>query len=198
MNVVNTTTGEVLPDHEFKRQHSNTSFPAILSRQILEDFGFDIVVETDKPEYTDRQVVTPGPVELINDEYRQTWMIEDLVFTPEEEAEMLNNRRVALKEELASIRYQHEVGGITFNGQRISTDREDQAMLNSAYVATQIDTSRTISWKSESGWVEMNAETIASLAEAVINHVQGCFNKEKELSMALDIDINTDIHAGWN
>jgi len=101
------------------------------------------------------------------------------------------------KAELAKIRYEHEIGGTTVAGITITTDREDQAMLNSAYTAVQLDPAKVIDYKTTNGWIQVDAATITTMARAVINHVQACFSRERELSEMLDVDIDTDLSVGW-
>ncbi|MBF0232293.1 MAG: DUF4376 domain-containing protein [Desulfamplus sp.] len=110
----------------------------------------------------------------------------------------LNSKSKELKKAvLADLRWQRETAGITVNGRTIKTDRESQAKLTSAYTAAQINPMITINWKCEDGWVSLNATEIKNIANAVIAHVQSCFNRENELQDAINIDINTDITTGW-
>jgi len=101
------------------------------------------------------------------------------------------------KAELAKIRYEHEIGGTAVAGITITTDREDQAMLNSAYTAVQLDPAKVIDYKTTNGWVQVDASTITEMSRAVIDHVQACFTRERELSGMLDVDIDTDLNVGW-
>jgi hypothetical protein len=42
-------TGEVVSRAEFRRRHPTTIFPAVLRRDVLDEFGADPVLETPKP-----------------------------------------------------------------------------------------------------------------------------------------------------
>ena len=45
-------TGAVVYDNEFRALHPNTSFPLVLSAELLNDFGADPVFEGPQPELT--------------------------------------------------------------------------------------------------------------------------------------------------
>ncbi len=83
--------------------------------------------------------------------------------------------------EIADKRWRAETGGIIFNGVEIATDRESQALLMGAALAAQDDPEYTINWKAKNGWAVLDAATILAVADAVRNHVQACFDREKEL-----------------
>lgn len=45
MELRNRETGAILAEDEFRRSHPNTSFPQVLTPEILEDFGYDPILE---------------------------------------------------------------------------------------------------------------------------------------------------------
>lgn len=103
-----------------------------------------------------------------------------------------------LKQKLADIRYSHETGGTTLNGIKLNTERDAQAMINAAYTAVQIDPTRIINWKSNTGdWVQIDNLMVKQIATAVIDHVQACFDNEMRLGVLLELDKNTDLNDGW-
>lgn len=133
-------------------------------------------------------------------------------FTPEEEAEWdareaeansLSAHQQRKRDELASIRYQHETAGITLNGATIETDRESQALITGAWSFSQLNPNVLIDWKAESGWIQIDAATIAGIAGAVACHVQDCFSNERVLSEAITAaetvaDVQAiDLNTGW-
>lgn len=115
----------------------------------------------------------------------------------DEIAEAAATRLSERKAELATLRYEKETAGITVTGTEVKTDRLSQAMLTSAMVAVQVDPTRVIDWKGKKQWQKLNAAAIQAIGTAVVEHVQACFTREKELSEALETDIQTDITAGW-
>lgn len=83
--------------------------------------------------------------------------------------------------ELATYRYEQEVGGVVVGGATIKTDRETQAILSAGYVKAREDENYTIaSWKVTNGvFTSLDATTIIAIADAVEAHVQACFDNEK-------------------
>jgi hypothetical protein len=85
--------------------------------------------------------------------------------------------------EIADSRWRAETGGITLpDGTVVKTDRESQSLLMGAALFAKEDPTYTVNWKGANGWTVLNADTILQLAAAVRQHVQSCFDKEKELT----------------
>lgn len=95
---------------------------------------------------------------------------------------------------LAAWRYAKEVGGVTYNGARILTDRESQATLNGAFSSLQAGLIQTVDWKAANGqWLTLGLAEMTGIAQAVAAHVQACFTAEKNL--AAEINALTTIEA---
>jgi hypothetical protein len=88
--------------------------------------------------------------------------------------------------EIAAARYEAEVGGITVSSMTIKTDRESQALITGAALAATLDNTYTCRWKTEQGFVTLNAATVISVAQAVRAHVQACFDREAELAATIE------------
>ncbi|WP_054308909.1 DUF4376 domain-containing protein [Mesorhizobium sp. 1M-11] len=86
----------------------------------------------------------------------------------------------------AEKRWRIETGGITVGGARLDTSRESQSMITGAYAYSQANPEMSISYKAASGWVVMNAATLATIATAVGTHVQACFAAEAEVASAIE------------
>lgn len=82
----------------------------------------------------------------------------------------------------AQKRWEKETGGIEVNGQMIDTTRESQAMITGAYAYSQANPPETIQFKAASGWVTLDAPTMAAIATAVGAHVQACFALEASVA----------------
>ncbi len=106
---------------------------------------------------------------------------------------------------VATKRYTEETRGITVGGATVSTDRDSQSMVTGALNFTQLNPGEVINFKSDSGWVELNAAQMETIANAVAIHVQACFAREgvvsglissatthEELQAAI-----TQIDTGW-
>lgn len=85
----------------------------------------------------------------------------------------------------AQKRWEIETGGIEFNGQAIDTSRESQSMIAGAYAYSQANPDEVIQFKSASGWVALDAATMAAIATAVGSYVQACFALEASVAAAI-------------
>lgn len=104
-------------------------------------------------------------------------------FTNAEWAELIKQRRALRLQELADHRWQIETGGVTLpDGSRILTDRESQAQLTSAYQSLSMPFVESIDWKAAEGWVTVSEAELRPIAQAVAQHVQGCFKAERQVS----------------
>lgn len=101
----------------------------------------------------------------------------------------------------ADKRWQVETGGIAVAGAAIDTSRDSQAMITGAYAYSQAHPEEPIKFKAASGWVTLDAATIAAIATAVGAHVQASFAVEESVDAAIaagtiisfaEIDV-----AGW-
>lgn len=86
----------------------------------------------------------------------------------------------------AAKRFAVETGGVTVGGAAIDTSRDSQSMITGAYTYSQAHPSETINFKAASGWVVLDAATLAAIATAVGAHVQACFAAEAAVAAAID------------
>lgn len=105
--------------------------------------------------------------------------------------------------QLAAYRYARETAGINVNGVTIKTDRESQAMITGAKLFSDLNPDTLIDWKGASGWIQISREMLTAIGQAVGAHVQACFSREKEHTMAIlaldtveEIEVY-NITAGW-
>jgi len=82
------------------------------------------------------------------------------------------------RQELASARYEEEVGGLDVNGVTVATDRESQTKLVAARIVAKEDPEYTLTWKADNGFVMLTSPTIIFLADAVLVFIKGLFEKE--------------------
>jgi hypothetical protein len=132
-----------------------------------------------KPAYTNTQrisepVYTPN---ADNSTIVVTWVVTD--FT-------LAERKAALKASVTARRWEVETGGIVLSGATIATDPATQAKLSGALQLVQDDDTRVLDWKAESGWIQIDADTVTAIVRAVGLHVQSCFSREKDLHTEID------------
>ena len=116
----------------------------------------------------DADLTTPGILREIN---------------AEEWKELIEQRRAVRLQELAEHRWRIETSGVTLpDGSRILTDRESQAQLTSAYQSLSMPFVDSIDWKAADGWVTVTEAELRPIAQAVAQHVQGCFKAERQVS----------------
>ena len=97
------------------------------------------------------------------------------------DSEYLDYLRKLKYDEIANIRLFYETNGTVLNGMHVKTDRESQAMITGAALQAINDPSYTCNWKTEGGFVTLNATILIGIAKVVREHVQKCFDKENEL-----------------
>jgi len=115
----------------------------------------------------------------------------------------------AKKAGLAAYRYDKEVGGLTLpNGMKVATDDRSKNLIAGARLDSMSDPTLLTNFKADSGWIQIDAGTVAMISTAVAAHVRTCFDIEKAHSDALDAiaadptttvaDIEDyDITTGW-
>lgn len=91
-----------------------------------------------------------------------------------------------LKEYLAQIRWQFETQGVEWNGHKIDTTRASQSMLTGIAVLAGRTKKLDISFKTLSGFVNLDIDGIDTLTVTVAAHVQNAFKKEAVLVLAID------------
>lgn len=87
---------------------------------------------------------------------------------------------------IAARRYEAETSGTTVDGIPVNTERDSQALLTGAALQAMLDPNYTVRWKTEGGFVDLDAQQIIGLASAVRAHVQACFDREAELVAAVE------------
>lgn len=98
----------------------------------------------------------------------------------------LDEAKAAKKAEIAAARYAAEIAGVTVGGVVVRTDRESQALITGAALKATQDAEYVCTWKSESGFVTLDAATVLAVADAVRTHVQGCFDLEAAKCAQID------------
>ncbi len=97
------------------------------------------------------------------------------------------------KLDIARLRYNKEIGGIELNGSGISTTRESQSLINSAFTSLANNILTEVDFKTTSGkFVKLGLPEITVIATAVASHVQSCFTQEKTLNEQVDNATTTE------
>ena len=109
------------------------------------------------------------------------------------------------KNKVATKRWQVEIGGIIVDGIGYATDRESQTKYTAVHVAiSQADPlTWNINWKTNEGFVNLNAQEMMAVIYLILGHVESCFNKESEFITSINscTTVNEvlaiDIENGW-
>jgi hypothetical protein len=94
-------TGAVVSEHEFRAMHPNTSFPAVLTLDIVNEFGGDPVMEGARPTPGEFQDVTLGEVVQVNGNWMRTYVTRD--WTAEEIDADKERRRTAIQQQIDDL-----------------------------------------------------------------------------------------------
>lgn len=97
----------------------------------------------------------------------------------------------------ANARWQKEVGGTAApGGGTIATDDRSKMLIFAARTKAKEDATTTKQWKLGPGqWVTLDAATLISIGDAVEAHVTACFDKEAEISAAIEAGTTTTFAA---
>ena len=96
-------------------------------------------------------------------------------------------------------RYTAEVGGTTVSGMPIVTDDRSKSLITGAALRATRSADYILRWKTADGFVDLNADQVIAVADAVSDHVQACFNRESALLDAVaDGTITAEmLEEGW-
>jgi hypothetical protein len=88
--------------------------------------------------------------------------------------------------EIANARWKAETVGVTVGEMNIDTSRESRPMITEAALQATLNNDYTANWKTAAGFVTLTAETILAVAAAVRQHVESCFDREAQLTTAVN------------
>lgn len=118
------------------------------------------------------------------------------LITAEAKAE---DAKATTKAAIAARRYTAEIGGITVSGMAIDTGRDSQALITGARLAGMDDPSYACNWKTPDGFIQLDADTVKTVANTVRAHVQACFDREAALLTMVEDGSYTEaaLEEGW-
>ncbi len=100
-----------------------------------------------------------------------------------------------LSQEVASHRYEREVGGVEYNGKIATTDRESQSTVASSMMSFISGTLTSIDYKFKNGWETFDNTTFPLFVKVVGDHVSNCFAAEKIVSNRLETMLLEELTA---
>lgn len=104
------------------------------------------------------------------------------LITAEAKADQAKTAQAAV---VAARRYAAETSGINVSGIHIDTGRDSQALITGAALNAVIDPAYICNWKTPSGFVQLDAQSLLGVATTLRAHVQACFDREADLLAAL-------------
>lgn len=200
MLVRNNTTGDVITLDDFRRIHPQTSFPHVISEDILEAFGFSPVMQGQRPTGEPWQSAVPDGIKLVAGKWTETFKLEPATL----DAAGLDAQRAIKLAALAAKRWEMETGVIEVGGMPLKLDEATTNKLDAAYMFATRRPGFTAEWKLGNGaFITLDAATIIALGDAAGDHVQACFANEKALTAEIMAANNwaelnaVDIESGW-
>lgn len=102
--LVKTTSFKIVTEAAFRSTHPNVSFPYPLTDEILAPFGYANLNTTTPPEYDSwtHRLIESTP-EQRDGKWYQTWVLEPVTHTPEEEAQRLAGVKFAKLSEINAV-----------------------------------------------------------------------------------------------
>lgn len=102
-------------------------------------------------------------------------------------------------QQIAEHRYRAETAGMVLGGIPVDTDDRSKLLISGAAQRTAREPGYTLRWKTYEGFIDLSAEQVQAMADAVSDHVQACFNREAELQAAVaDGSITAEmLEQGW-
>ena len=102
-----------------------------------------------------------------------------------------NPNKNELSQYNANERWIKETSGIIIGNNFIYTDRQSQSMLTGIVTLMSLNPNTTINFKTANGFIEANSTVINQISLSVANHIQLCFNTEKNISVNIDSGLIT-------
>lgn len=102
--LINTSTLSIISEQLFRSKHKNVSFPSVLTDEILASFNYAIITPDPYPEYDSwTHHLIEGTPEQRGGKWYQTWVLEPVTHTPEEEAQRLAGVKFAKLSEINAV-----------------------------------------------------------------------------------------------
>jgi hypothetical protein len=86
MELRNRETGDVITESQFRSEHTDSNLPLQLTTKVANDFGYDLVLEGEKPQVTyPYEVIIRDGVENINGKWYTRYIIGPIFVDTEEQ-----------------------------------------------------------------------------------------------------------------
>ena len=124
--------------------------------------------------------------------------------TPEPALPTLNQARAEAVQAVKDRGWRAETAGLRLNGLAIPTDRQSQAMITGAVVASLLNPDETVRWQTGDStqggaplFVDLDADQLKAMGLAVRAHVQACFDLREAKCAAVAALESVEAVAAW-
>lgn len=185
-DIANLETLVSFSEQDFRKRFPETSFPETIETHHVAELGFAVVEPDPTPELAAGETVKPGALRAEGGRVFQAW---EVIPAPDPDWHEL----------IAARRYEAETAGIELSGIPVATDDRSKLLISGAAQRAAREPGYTLSWKTYEGFIDLSAEQVQAMADAVADHVQACFNREAELQGAVaDGSITAEmLEQGW-
>lgn len=125
-------------------------------------------------------------------------------FVPEPVPPTLNEIRAEALQAVKDRSWRAEISGLRLNGLSIPTDRQSQAMITGAVVASLLNPDETIRWQTGDStpdgapvFADLDADRLRAVGLAVRAHVQACFDLREAKCAAVSALKSAEAVADW-
>lgn len=146
MEILILETNEIISDREFRVRHENISFPAVLSKELLEEYGAVVVLAAPQPSTAEFQsAVRDGVTQDALGNYVQAWKVVEL---PQEQIDARLAEKAEAAREAAKAARAAAVDAITVdvNGKVFDGNEVAQARMTRALKVAEITGMTTATW----------------------------------------------------
>lgn len=132
--LINIKTKELVNEPAFRNMHRDISLPAYLSNEVLEPYGFARFTYTSHPQYDAETQKVREERTIVDGEWSQVWIVEDIEFTSEELEQRLRQKRGekileidAHTQESIFAGFDYAIDGVTYHFSYDSFDQQNFA-----------------------------------------------------------------------
>lgn len=193
------STGQLLTLAQWKVDNPLTALPEVVSKEMLDGFGIDVVLAAPQPAATAFQsVVRNGAEQNGNGDWVQAWQVLDW---PQAQIDAYKaSAKAARWDAIKTERDQRKAGGVLVNGKWFHSD--DASRIQHIGLVMMGDSIPVgLQWKAMDGsFVPMTRELANQIFLAVVTLDQGAFLRAEQHRLAMEASADPgayDFSAGW-
>jgi len=200
-------TGEILTEYEFRQRYSNTSFPNMITSDILNDFEADVIFEGAQPTGEFWQYAVRDGVEQIGDNWHWKYILgptgtqgeidaiksEALTKLKRLQDDMVNDERAR------RILVGKDFNGIYLKGDQVNRDNLDSLAFGASLRIGLGDTQTLTKFRDSLNVDhELNPLQIVSLWQGATSYVSSLYQKSWEIKALEEFPQNYTDDSYWS